>query len=326
MCPPAMAPFRLTLEPAHVTANTLITTTLNWKFARSLAVLLICLLAAGGDVAAAPPAVTRLVPVDAATDVALDRQVRAFFADPMDPATISTSTFTLAGPGAAVVTGTVTYDAVNFIAIFSPSGSLAATSVYTPTITTGAKNQAGDSLASEVTWSFTTGSTSSAPGQARVDLGAAFNFAVLAGSTITNTGSTAVKGDLGLSPGGSFTGFPPGSVLGTIHLADSEAELAKAALTTAYNETALRTAGRIVVSADLGGQVLTPGLYWSEFTLALTSGDLTLDAEGDSAAVFVLQMGTTFSVATGRKVVLSGGAKASNVFWLVGTSATLGTN
>ena len=158
-----------------------------------------------------------------------------------------------------------------------------------------------------------------------VDLGSSAGFAVLAGSTVTNTGPTIVTGDLGVSPGTSVTGFPPGTVVGTIHAGGPIAAAANADLTIAYNDAAGRTLCQVTVSGDLGGQTLTPGLYMSTSTLAIASGDLTLDALGNASAVFIFQIGSTLTVTSGRQVILAGGASASNIFWQVGSSATLGT-
>src|SRR4029077_17229615 len=96
-------------------------------------------------------------------------------------------------------------------------------------------------------------------------------------------------------------------------------------LTTAFNDAAGRTVGAITVAGNLGGQTLTPGLYKSTSSLEISSGDLTLDAQGDANAVFIFQMASTLTTTSGRKVILSGGAKAANIFWQVGSSATLGT-
>ena len=156
-------------------------------------------------------------------------------------------------------------------------------------------------------------------------LGAARGFAILAGSTVTNTGATAVTGDVGVSPGKSLTGFPPGKLTGASHAGDHEAALAMASLTRAYNDAAGRTRAPVSVAGNLGGRTLAPGLYKSTSSLAISSGDLTLDAKGDANAVFIFQMASTLTTSSGRAVVLSGGARASNIFWQVGSSATLGT-
>jgi hypothetical protein len=156
-----------------------------------------------------------------------------------------------------------------------------------------------------------------------VPLGTAEPFAVLAGSTVTNTGPSVVNGDLGLSPGTSVTGFPPGTVNGSQHVTDAVAGQAQIDLTTAYNNAAAQ-APTGTVSADLGGQRLTPGVYRSASSLGLT-GALTLDAQGNANAVFIFQAGSTLTTASASNVNLVNGAQACNVFWQVGSSATLGT-
>jgi hypothetical protein len=156
-----------------------------------------------------------------------------------------------------------------------------------------------------------------------VGLGAATDFAVMAAATITNTGPTTITGDIGLSPGTAITGQGSLTVHGTIHAADAAAAQAQADLVTAYNDAAGRSPNA-VVAGDLGGQTLTPGVYSSASSLGIT-GTLTLDANGDPNAVFIFQMGSTLITASGSHVVLTGGAQPSNVFWQVGSSATLGT-
>jgi len=157
-----------------------------------------------------------------------------------------------------------------------------------------------------------------------VNLGTANSFAVLGGSTITNTGSTVVNGDLGLSPGTSVTGFPPGTVNGTQHVTDPTAAQAEADLVAAYNAAGTQT-GAAAVSGDLGGMTLTPGVYNSASSLGLT-GTLTLDGQGNPDAVFIFQIGSALTTASGSRVNLVNGAQACNVFWQVVSSATLGTN
>jgi hypothetical protein len=162
-------------------------------------------------------------------------------------------------------------------------------------------------------------------GPSPVALGATRAFVVLAGSTVTSTGATALTGDLGVSPGTAVTGFPPGTLTGTKHAADLTSAQAMADLTTAYNDAAGRTVAPITVAGNLGGRTLRPGLYKSTSSLEISSGDLRLDAQGDPNAVFIFQMASTLTTTSGRAVVLIGGARASNVFWQVGSSATLGT-
>jgi len=160
--------------------------------------------------------------------------------------------------------------------------------------------------------------------QPRVGLGTAESFAILAGTTVTNTGPTVISGDLGVSPGSAVTGFPPGQVIaGAQHVADAAALQAQNDLTTGYNDAASRTPATSV--GDLGGRTLTPGIYGTTTGMSLT-GTVTLDAEGDPDAVFIFQAGSTLITAPSSTVALIGGASPCNVFWQVGSSATLGTS
>jgi hypothetical protein len=268
-----------------------------------------------------PPTVTGKVPANGATAVAINQTVNATFSEPMNPLTITTATMHVTGPGGTAVPGIVGYALTSRIATLTPASPLASNTVYTATLT-GARDLAGNALVG-LSWSFTTGVTP--VGQAPVALGAATTFAVLAASTVTSTGPTLVTGDLGLSPGTSVTGFLPGIINGTLQVANAASALAQLDLTTAYNNVARRTTGAIPVAGDLGGQTLRPGLYTSTSSLAIAAGDLTLDAQGDVNAVFIFQMGSTLTTTAGRQVILTGGAKAANVVWLVGSSATLGT-
>ena len=162
--------------------------------------------------------------------------------------------------------------------------------------------------------------------QGSVSLATASNFAILAGSAVTNTGATSITGDIGLSPGTSIGGFPPGILVGTQHINDIIATQAKLDLTAAYNNLAGRTCTDIVtLSGNVGGLTLTPGLYKSTSSLAISSGDLTFNALGNANAVFIIQIASSLTTTSGRKVFLSGGAQASNIYWTVGSSASFGT-
>lgn len=156
-----------------------------------------------------------------------------------------------------------------------------------------------------------------------VGLGTAAEFSVLAGSTVTNTGPTTVTGSVGVSPGTAITGFPPGIVGGTIHSADATAAQAQTDTTTAYDTAASQTPAT-AVAVELGGRTLEPGVYRNG-TLGIT-GTLTLDAQGDPDAVFVFQADSTLITASGSRVNLINGAQACNVFWQIGSSATIGTS
>jgi len=162
-------------------------------------------------------------------------------------------------------------------------------------------------------------------GQTPVPLASAATYAALGGTSVTNTGATALTGDLGVSPGSSVTGFPPGTYTGTKNVANPAAAGAEANATIAYNNAMARTNCPIAVAGNLGGQTLTPGLYKSSSTLAISSGDLTLSGGGDPNGVFVFQVASALTTTSGRAVILTDGAQAGNVFWAIGSSATLGT-
>jgi hypothetical protein len=167
-------------------------------------------------------------------------------------------------------------------------------------------------------------STVYAAGPTTVNLGAADNFAVLAGSTLTNTGLSVLNGDLGLSPGSSVTGFPPGTVSGTKQVTNTIALQAQTDLTAAYLSAAGRTPV-LPIGTQLGGATLNTGVYNSaDGTFGLT-GTLTLNAQGDASAVFIFKTASTLITAGASVVSLINGAQPCNVFWQVGSSATLGT-
>jgi hypothetical protein len=271
-----------------------------------------------GDTTA--PTVNSTNPHDGATGVAV---ITATFNEPMTASTISTATFSVTGPGAIAVPGAVSYNTSNNTAVFTPGVALAASTSYTATITVGAKDASGNAMSGNKVWSFTTFASSANP-LAPV-LASASTFVILAGSTVTSTGPTVLGGDLGVSPGTAVTGFPPGTLSGAMHAGDATSATAMSHLTLAYNDLAGRTLAPITVAGNLGGLTLPPGLYKSTSSLAISSGDLTLDAQGDPNAVFIFQMASTLTTTSGRKVILAGGAKSTNVFWQVGSSATFGT-
>ena len=165
----------------------------------------------------------------------------------------------------------------------------------------------------------------SASAQTAPSLGTAQSFAVLGASTVTNTGPTVITGDLGVSPGTAVTGFPPGLVAGgSIHAADALALQAQAANTTAYNTLASEACNTTYgVPTDIGGLTLTSGVYCFASSAGLT-GTLTLDAQGNPNAVFIFEIGSTLITASNSNVLLINGASPCQVFWQVGSSATLG--
>jgi Ice-binding-like/Putative Ig domain len=165
-----------------------------------------------------------------------------------------------------------------------------------------------------------------ASAQVAPSLGTAQSFAVLSGTTITNTGASVITGDLGVSPGTAVTGFPPGLIVGgTIHAADALAGMAQNDVTTAYNSLAAQACTQDLTGQDLGGLTLTAGVYCFGSTAQLT-GTLTLNAQGNPNAVFIFRIGSAITTASNSSVVVVNAASSCNVFWQVGSSATLGTN
>jgi hypothetical protein len=166
------------------------------------------------------------------------------------------------------------------------------------------------------------------PAFAQISLGTSQSFAVLGGSTVTNTGPSVITGNVGVSPGTSITGFPPGIVVnGAIHAADATAGQAQTDLTTAYNAVAGTACNVDLTGQDLGGLTLTPGVYCFSSSAQLT-GTLTLNLQGNPNAVFLFQIGSTLTTASASSVLLinSGGATCpTNLYWQVGSSATFGT-
>jgi hypothetical protein len=263
------------------------------------------------------PRVIATSPSNGATNISVHPTVTATFSEPMNPATIDGASFTLQQGGDAIA-GFVTYEASTNRASLDPLIYLQPSAVYTATLSAGSRDAQGNPLAADLVWSFMTGPCSQAP----VRLPSAGSFAVLGGSTVSNTGPSEVWGDLGA--GTAVNGFPPGTLVGFLHVGDPSAGRGRAELASAYEDAAGRTLCSSRAAEELGGSTLTPGLYSSASSLAISSGDLTLDAQGDPQAVFIFQAAATLTVSAGRRVLLIGGAKAANVYWQVGTSATLG--
>ena len=273
-----------------------------------------------------PPTVISVAPPDGAAGACPNTIVTATFSKAMNPASINDTTFTLTGPGNASVPGVVTYDASSYSATFTPSSNLALNTLYTATITTGAQDPSGNALASNYVWSFT---TSVAACQAStVPLGSACSFGILGATpSVTSSGPTNVTGDVGIWPAASIVGFPPGTLTGAKHAGDAVAQTAQGDLTTAYNYAAA-AAGGAVLPADIGGETLAPGVYKTtsaQPTLGIT-GNLTLDGGGDPNAVWIFQIVSSLTTAaTNSQVIVPDDPTAHNVFWQVGSSATLGT-
>jgi Ice-binding-like/IPTL-CTERM motif len=163
-----------------------------------------------------------------------------------------------------------------------------------------------------------------APVWAQSSLGTAQSFAVLGGSTVTNTGASVLTGDLGVSPGAAITGFPPGTRTGTTHTADAVALQAQNDVIAQYNALAGTACSADLTGQDLGGKTLTSGVYCFSSSAQLT-GTLTLNAQGNANATFVFKTGSTLTTASGSAVVLINGGNPCGVGWQIGSSATLGT-
>jgi type VI secretion system secreted protein VgrG len=168
------------------------------------------------------------------------------------------------------------------------------------------------------------GTQSAMAATAAVNLGSATTFAVLGATTVTNTGSTTITGDIGLDPGSSITGFPPGSYTGTKHISDALALAAQTATTAASVNASTRTPIVPGTYADLTGDTLTDGVYNATSSMAL-NGVLTLNGQNDPNSVWIFQAGSTLITGSSASVVFENGAQACNVFWQVTSSATLGT-
>lgn len=286
--------------------------------------------------AVSTPAVSLTDPLNNATNVALDKKVTATFNMPMDPLTLTTSTFTLK-TGTTTVPGVVTYSGST--ATFTPNSDLLTGTTYTASITTGAKNPAAVAIANNYVWNFSTGATVIDP-IVGIDLGSADQFGILAGVGVSNAAgaSQIINLNVGIYPGmrSSVTGFPPAVVVGgAIYASDDIAppgvaamlNQAKLDLVAAY----LAAEGAVfpapaTVSGDQGGKTLAPGIYKSTSTLLIQNGDLTLDAQGDANAVWIFQVASGFTTVggAGGDVILTGGAQAKNVYWQTGSSAVIG--
>jgi methionine-rich copper-binding protein CopC len=317
------------------------------------------------------PLIVSTIPINGAINVPANQAVSATFSEAMNPLTITTTTFTLVGPGATQIAGAVSYDPINFIATFTPTTNLAAGS-YTADITAGATDLAGNTLGNTGApnpWTFTAVATVVPP---PVNLGTAALFGDFGGNAgMTNSGSsTVINGDIGTTgvsttvvdfhdtagcSYGETPVFTGGLVNGTIDTAPppptlqcspNEGTTATSAIATKAAADALTAYGTLAAfpggiavetcvpcggvgpgAGELGTRTLAPGIYKSTpHTYAITAGPLTLDAQGDPNAFWVFQMSSSLTVGTTvapQSVLLTNGAQAKNVFWQVGTAATI---
>ena len=305
---------------------------------------------AAGDTTA--PTVSAVSPPNLATSICLTRPVTATFSEPMDAATVNATTFTVAD-GAVLVPGSVSYNAANQVATFTPTAPAGFTASRTFTVTvasgaTGVKDLAGNALAVNSVTTFSTGTTACL---APVNLGTAATFGAFGGGAgVTNQGiNTIIGGNVGTTAACTlitglhdanavYTESPLniGGVSGTIQCGPpapgtvaslAVATQARSDAQTAYTALAAIPGGNDPGAGQLGGLVLAPGVYKSAGgTFAITNGNLTLDAQGDPNAVWVFQTAAGLTVgltATPRTVLLENGAQAKNVFWQVGSAARI---
>ena len=282
-----------------------------------------------------PPEIISTNPADGASSLCIPTGIEAVFDKDMDPLTLTPANFKLTGPGMTAVNGSVSYDDRTRTATFLPSNPLTSGN-YKATVTTNVRDAAGIPLSNAKVWTFTTNNTNCLQ---PVNLRSLSNFVAVAGAGLTNTNSngiTVLNGDVGLAPDATCLGDgTPCSAIdptinGTLYANDpaGKAAAAKADLVSAYNDAHGRPAGTLV-TANLAGQILFPGVYTSpplsSMDLAV-NGTLTLDAQGDQNAVWIFQIGSTLTANTGSEVKLINGAKAANVFWAVGSASTINAN
>jgi hypothetical protein len=295
------------------------------------------------------PLVVSTDPANNATGVALNKIISATFNMPMNPLTLSTSTFTVL-QGTTILLGTVSYSGSTVS--FTPSSPLEANKIYTGTITTGATNVAGTSLAANYVWSFTTvipiiatpppiGTSSLFFGVFGGNAGITNQglFTVVNGTIGTTAASTLVTGFKDGLTADVFTATPlnNGLVTGGIYADAPAPGNATKAATALAGLNAARAAYLSISPAsmpggidpgagELGGLTLAPGIYKSNSgTFDITNGDLTLDAKGDANAIFVFQTASALTVGDSApsSVKLIGGAQAKNVYWYVGSAAVI---
>ena len=282
------------------------------------------------------PTVASTDPVNNATGVARNQAVAFTFSEAMDASTINTTTFTLKN-GSTNVPGVVTYSGNT--AVFTPTDLLAASTTYTATISTGVKNLAGKPLSVNKVWNFTTGGSSAVLGV--VNLGAAANYVIVAKTAINNNSTSAVTGDLGLSPAATsyITGFSltnatgyatSAQVTGKLYAADmavptpSNMTTAVNNMLTAYNDAAGRTSPDFteLATGNLGGKTLVPGLYKWTNTVTIPAH---MTIAGGTNDVWIFQIAGNLTMSSAVRITLTGGAQAKNIFWQVAGQATLGT-
>jgi len=285
------------------------------------------------------PTVVSTSPVDTSTDVGINPIITATFSEAMNFATIVPANFTITAADLTVVPGSVTYDWPNKMAIFSPAGNLSVNTVYTVRISTDVKDIVDNSLSADKIWSFTTSSLGLGPEP--VTLGTAGNYVILAKTAISTIPSSAITGDIGLSPAAEsyMTGFSQTKetgyststqITGFMYASDmtpptpSYIVTAISDMETAYTDAAGRPTPDFVnlLSGNIGGLTLEPGLYNWASTVTLPS-DVTI--AGGKNDVWIFQITGDITASSNIKVILSGGAQAKNIFWQVAGEVVIGT-
>ena len=299
------------------------------------------------------PTVSSTVPLANALNVSINSNVTATFSEVMDATTLSTAIFGLK-QGSTVIPGAVTY--VGNTATFNPSANLTVGLVYTATVTTGVQDMAGNAMVSADIWSFTAGTA--IPNPTAPDLGEAGRFVIMANQLISTTGTTAISnGDIGITPAARtfITGFTPMGSAGDfaeltngtsyapedanpspfpypLHYATlpvgaqwttTGAMLTQAATDLGNAATFLAadpnpSAPTQVSPTELGTLVLTRGVYMTASNVGISTGPLTLDAQGDPDSVFIFNIGGTLTTGASGSIILAGQAQAKNIYWRTG--------
>ncbi len=306
------------------------------QFLALLSILFVVGCSKSSDPVVVAPTVASTSPANNAVGVARNNSIVIAFGVAMDPATINSSTV-IVTKGTTVVPGTLVYSGTT--ATFTPTDNLSALTLYTVTVTTGAKTLAEKAFATNVVSSFTTGGTATV--LAAVDLGTAINYVILAKTAINSNPTSSVTGDLGLSPAATSyitglaltnaTGFATSSqVTGKIYAADMVSPTPINLTTsvnnmiTAYNDAAGRAIPDFVElgAGNIGGKTLTPGLYkWTSAVTLPTS----ITISGGANDVWIFQISSNLTLSSAVNIILAGGAQAKNIFWQVAGQATIGT-
>jgi len=306
----------------------------NHKLLAGLAIVLVlfmvgCIKDTYQEVVGVCPVVLSTTPADGTTNVPLSQVISVTFNERMNPETITQASFTV--KGSSSISGVISYNGNSVF--FTPSTPLSENTTYTAKVTTAAKDLLGNALQSDHVWTFSTGAFF-------VNLQSIERFGIMAGAGVANNaGQSEIHDmDVAISPGArsAVTGFPPAIIVnGGIYASDDSSPLGVAAMLTQAKQDltnaylfaeGITFPAPTILSGDQGGKTLAPGIYKSLTSLLIQSGDLTLDAKGDANAVWIFQIASDLTTigGSGGDVKLIGGAKANNIIWQTGSSATIG--